>query len=145
MKNNGIFTGRHEMKSRQTGFTLIELMIVVAIVALLATLVIPSYQESVKSSKRADAKGVLMNAANAMERYFTANNTYDGAAVGSDGIPDQSPLTGTANYNISVATNDSSYTLTATAVNGMDGDGNFTLTSTGARTWGANSCWEKTC
>ena len=58
------------------GFTLIELMIAVAIVALLAAIAIPSYQDSVWKGKRAEAKAAIFKALQAEERYYTQNNTY---------------------------------------------------------------------
>ena len=58
------------------GFTLVELMIAVAIVGILASIAYPSYQDSVRKSRRADAKGALLGFANAMERHFTENNSY---------------------------------------------------------------------
>jgi type IV pilus assembly protein PilE len=149
MINNGIFTTSQKTRGQNKGFTLIELMIVIAIVGILASVAFPAYQDSVRSGKRADAKGVLMNGANAMERYFTSNSSYSSAAVGSNGIPDQAPATGVANYDVTVAITGggSGYTLTATPTTGgsMVGDGNLTLSSTGARSWGSNSCWESSC
>ena len=148
MVHNDIRTNNLNKKGSQKGFTLIEVVIVVTIIGILAMIGIPSYQDSVRSGKRADAKGVLMGAANSMERYFTSNSNYTGATAGSDGVPDQSPETGSANYTISVnVTAPSSYILTAAPVagRGLDGDGNLTLSSTGARTWGAKNCWESNC
>ena len=58
------------------GFTLIELMITVAIVALLAAIAIPSYQDSIWKGKRGEAKTALLKALQAEERYYTQNNAY---------------------------------------------------------------------
>ena len=128
------------MKQRSKGFTLIELMIAVMIVGIIAAVAIPSYQSQVTKSRRADAQGALTGLANAMERYFTNQNTYAGAAVGDDGIfPDQAPLDGgTKYYQLSISAQDaSSYTLQATPIAGgaQAGDGALRLTSTGVRTW----------
>jgi type IV pilus assembly protein PilE len=61
---------------RQCGFTLIEVMIVVVIVAILAAVAIPSYQDSVRKTRRADAKEALMRIAALQERFFFTNNRY---------------------------------------------------------------------
>lgn len=58
------------------GFTLIEIMIVVAIVAILATIAYPSYQESVRKARRAEAKAALLEVMQQQERYYTQHNTY---------------------------------------------------------------------
>lgn len=62
--------------NKQKGFTLIEVMIVVVIVAILAAVAVPSYQESVRKTKRAEAKEALTRLAAAQERYFFTNNGY---------------------------------------------------------------------
>lgn len=61
------------------GFTLIELMIVVAVVAILASIAYPSYQEQIRKSRRAQAKADLVEMAQVLERRFTVNNSYAGA------------------------------------------------------------------
>lgn len=66
---------------RTQGFTLIEVMIVVVIVAILAAVAIPSYQDSVRKTRRADAKEALTRIAALQERYFFTNNTYGTAAA----------------------------------------------------------------
>lgn len=66
---------------RQRGFTLIELMIVVVIMAILASIAYPSYQRYVVKSRRAAATACLQQHAQLMERYYTTNLTYVGAAA----------------------------------------------------------------
>ena len=110
---------------RESGMTLIELMIVVVIVGILAAVAIPSYQDYMVKGKRADAKAVLSEDANWLERNFVANGCYNysnitdcqaqsGTAVT---LPYAvSPKTGAANYKITVAyaSSGQQYTLTAT-------------------------------
>ncbi|TVR66963.1 MAG: prepilin-type N-terminal cleavage/methylation domain-containing protein [Candidatus Competibacteraceae bacterium] len=107
-------TMRSRFKSR--GFTLIELMIVVAIVAILAAIAYPSYQEQVRKSRRADAQAVLLEAAQWMERRFTENLVagYDGVALPA-GLT-QSPKGGSTAYYVITVGNlaQNTFTLTAT-------------------------------
>lgn len=67
------------MKKAQ-GFTLIEVLVVVVIVAILAAVAIPSYQESLRKTRRADAKEALTRIAAAQERFFFTNNRYGTSA-----------------------------------------------------------------
>lgn len=125
----------------QTGFTLIELMIVVAIIGILASIAYPSYQNSITKSRRVDAQGALMGFAGAMERYFTENNTYLGAA-GTAGTPADtgtprvfsatSPIDGTiAYYNLTIqAATVSTFNLLATPIGAQAGDGVLEISST---------------
>ncbi len=69
----------------QSGFTLIELMIVVAIVAILAAVAYPAYTDSIRKGKRAEARAALMNLLQQQERYLTQMNTYEPFAAGTPG------------------------------------------------------------
>jgi type IV pilus assembly protein PilE len=106
------------------GFTLIELMIVIVVVAILASIAWPSYSDSVRKSRRGQAKADLLEVAQLAERFRTVNGTYTGFAVPA--VLTQSPRTGNgiARYDVAVATTASTFSLTATprAGGGQDKD-----------------------
>ena len=111
--------GRAGLRGQATlrGFSLIELMITVAIVALLAAIALPSYTNSVRKAKRMDAKIALLDMASRQERFFSTNNTYTTAAanLGYTTLPASVPGSGTTTYEISVsAATAGAYSLLAT-------------------------------
>ena len=131
---------------RTKGFTLVELMIAVAIVGILAAVAIPSYQNYVLKANRAEAKSMLMDAASRQEQYYMDNRTYTldmdklGYTVDAGGKVD----TGTGKYLMDATVADaSSYTLAATAQGNQVSDscGTFTLDSIGNKTPIAAGCW----
>jgi type IV pilus assembly protein PilE len=130
---------------QQKGFSLIELMIVVAIVAILGAVAYPSYMDSVTDARRADAQAVLMEAAQYMERFYTENNRYDedtgGTAVALPAQLAESPRdSGTKFYDLTVqASSRSTYTLRATPKNGQAGNGFLEITNTFVKAWDSNN------
>ncbi|HEY8024593.1 MAG TPA: type IV pilin protein [Burkholderiaceae bacterium] len=134
-------------KRASLGFTLIEIMIVVAIVGIVAAIAIPSYVSSTRASHRTDAKQALTQLAQFMERNYTLASRYDkDSAANNIALPfTTSPLQGTTFYNLTVTATTTTYTLTATPTGGQTKDscGTLTLTNTGVKgsTSGASSCW----
>ena len=144
--------------NRQSGITLIELMIVVVIVGILAAIAYPSYQGNVRDSRRAECAGALSSLANAMERFYSVNGSYLGAATAgaNTGAPAVYTATcpadgGNATYNLTIAAaTPSTYQVRATPVGDQANDecGSLSLTGTGVKgvigadagvTW--QDCW----
>lgn len=151
------------IKNKHTGFTLIEVMIVVAILGIISAIAVPSYLDYVRKGKRADAKVELLRLAQMQESYFVQNLSYAkdlttgagglglGATVKSE--QDEYTITMTAFDNggggcTGVAA-DACTTFTLTATPGATQNdpkcANFTLTNTGVKdvtgTYTAQQCW----
>jgi len=123
--------------NKSKGFTLIELMITVVIIAILVAIAYPSYQDSVLKTRRATGQADLIQIANYMERFFTENGTYVGASIASSGITNDS-----YGFVVTAATA-TAYTLTATATGAQTADTActpMTITDTSVTT-PASGCW----
>ena len=141
----GMAISRSKHFRKQRGFTLIELMITVAIVGVLASIALPAYQDSVAKSRRAEVRAILMEASQWMERFYSENYRYDqntAASPVNDAMPASlkiSPRVQGGTYTIAVTAVQTppSYVLTATRVAGgnmaADKCGNFTISNTGVR------------
>lgn len=147
------------MPRRHRGFTLIEVMIVVAIVAILAAIAYPSYNESVRKSRRAEARAQLLEVAQYMQRFYSQNDSFNRAIGDTVDMTLPAALTavprqGTQTYTIGFVTGTlttSAFYLEAVPVStgpmANDRCGTLRLHSTGLRavsnTSGltVNDCW----
>lgn len=137
---------------RQIGFTLIELMIVVAVVAILAAIALPSYNEYVQRSHRANARGALLQASQWMERAATAQGVYPAS------VPAGIMAVEGGRYTVAAdSTTGATFTFTATptAAQAADRCGGFIINHAGTRTQTStasvtaanlltvNECWNR--
>ncbi len=140
---------------KHNGFTLIELMVTVAIVGILAAIALPAYTSYINQANRSDAKAVLLENVQFLERNYTENNKYHQTSSGTAiTLPVYvSPESGTTLYNISAPTlTATTYTLTATPdSSGRMADdecGSLSINQLGQKsvsgaTLDANTCWRK--
>ena len=155
------------MKKDSKGFSLIELMVTLVVIAILSSVVIPLYTDSVAKGRQSDAEGALLVFANAMERHSFTNSSYQGAAgsqitpldTGSPWIfPSEAPLDSSDKiYDLTIqSATATTYTLRATpkADGPQASNGKLELDSTGARRWDRDNngtfdadenCWERSC
>jgi type IV pilus assembly protein PilE len=127
------------------GFSLIELMVALGIVGILSAVAYPSYTSYILRTNRADAKAIMMESAQFMERYYSTNNTYVGAVLFSTVVP-KGAVGSRIKYNLSYQTGEptaTTFVLQAipTTAQASDSCGTLTLSQTGAQTPTTAGCW----
>jgi len=136
-----MLVAKSKQKQMQAGFTLIELMIVITIISIIASIALPAYQDYLKRGKAAEATSILADLRIKLEQYYQDNRTYVGGQC--------APVNGDKyfSYSCSVAASATAYTLKAQGVAGegmsgfeytVDQDNNKTSKYDGTAAVG---CW----
>ena len=138
------------MKSKtQSGFTLVELVIVMAILAILAAIVVPAYQNYVLRARRVEGREMLQRIASAQERFYTNRNRYTNDLTTNAGLNLGTTSSEDGHYTLAavVAADGQSFTLTATpqGSQAIDQCANLTVNNVGARGYSGyetnGKCW----
>ncbi len=135
-------------ENKRNGFTLIELMIVVAIIGILASIAYPSYTDYVARSNRSEGQRELLRIANLQEQFFVDNRAYT-ADMKNLGLGNDPYETDSGYYKIDAVLTDNStkFTLTATAYSTQASNDasckELKVTETGKKTATSSDCWEK--
>ena len=128
---------QHSQARTSGGFTLIEVMITVVIVAILASIALPSYRQYIVRSKRSAAQAQMMDIANRQQQFLIANRSYaNTTALTASGY--SLPAEVSSNYSYEVTLQEAglppAFTITFTPIGSQVGDGNLGLTSEGVKT-----------
>jgi type IV pilus assembly protein PilE len=137
-------------RSRMHGVTLVELLIVIVVVAILASIAVPSYRNYVLRAQRTDAMSALLRVAAAQEKFYLQNNRYATDAELDDAPPAGLGIAGTERgwYDLATASVDQTRDFTVTATPAAGGPqasdshcATFSLSSAGTKTATNADCW----
>ena len=156
MKSTFLNMSRQRTATQQNGFTLIEVLVVIAIIGILLKIAVPAYTTYVQQAHRTDAKNALLDLAAREEKYFSLNNTYtaDPTQLYGTGATFPMPIStnGTAYYNLIAPTITAPTTATAATFSASaspiagssqasDSCGTFTINSYGVTSAATSNCW----
>lgn len=124
------------MLRRHNGFTLIELMVAVAIVGILAMIALPSYRDFVLRGNRSAAQAEMMDIANREQQFLLANRSYaDKPTLEASGYALSGDVAANYSYTITVGAGAvPTYSIDFTAIGGQESDGDLSLSSEGVKT-----------
>ncbi len=139
------FVKTQNQQTKQSGFTLVELLITVAIIGILAGIAYPSYTDFVTRSNRSEGQRELLRLANIEEQGFIEHRSYTNDMTDL-GMPDDPYITDSGNYSIDakLANDGQTFVLTATAKQSQTSDTGctiLTINEVGQKT--PDACWEK--
>ena len=133
-----------KVQQGSAGFTLLELMITVAVIGILAAIAYPSYQNYIIRAQRSAAQQLMLNIASREEQFLLDSRQYTGTLSGGifttapEGWTCTAATCGNARYNVSVAANNAAtpptFVITATAIGLQVSDGDLTLNNSGQKT-----------
>ena len=133
---------------KHLGFTLIELMIVITILAILASVGYPAYQNQMRKGRRSEAQQLMLDVANRQEQYLLDARQYadefTDLGISSDSFSCTASTCSNSYYDVTMTESDGpppTFTITATAKGAQTEDGNMTLNNTGAKTLDGSSGW----
>ena len=122
---------------RASGFSLVEVMVVVAIIGLLASIALPSYNEHVRKTRRAAAGACVMAMAQQLERFYTVNMSYSGATINTTVCQDNA----LEHYNVTASiSGPMAYTVSAAPFQ-SDACGTMGVDQAGVKTASGSNCW----
>ena len=136
--------------NKNCGFSLLEILIVMVILAIIVSIAIPTYSREIIKTRRSDAQTALLNLAALMEHYYLEHHSYLGASIGNHSTISLAKISAHGYYKLSITTPTAvTYQLTATPINTQSNDTQcraFSIDQAGVKsvsgTASVEQCWQ---